>query len=390
MHAILKTFDVGSGDCIFLVLKEDALQYSIMIDCGSCTNEVKSYIENDLNKKIDLLILTHIDNDHLAGVPDILKEIDNLSIEKIIYNCGQGCLGPDVQPKTLEEDIKEDLQKVSLSPEKNPFGQREVNAEKAVTVAETILKNDGFRQAWSHQTDYVSVDTPPLVLLPNFGRLIFISPEKSNLDKLDKKFRIEFNKRFFRKYDGPYDNDASLFETLFRLIPSSKDPIKSEIAGVAPTINSVKKLASEESKHNITDENKASIAFFWERGAHRILFCGDADPKIMVFYFLKKTNPFSGYAIFDAIKVAHHGSEHNSGSKFWDLFDSKNIFITGGNSNSRPSKACLAKIISRPTENIRTLYRTKPNNSCNWIDTPDLKSNLKFSISTDSTYEFDC
>lgn len=93
MNVTIRTFQSGCGDCIFLILKDESTQetYHIMIDCGDFTAEIKDFIKSCLGLKIDMLIVSHYDNDHVCGLIEMLNDVEmrNLRIEKIIYNCFQ-------------------------------------------------------------------------------------------------------------------------------------------------------------------------------------------------------------------------------------------------------------------------------------------------------------
>jgi len=68
------------GDCIVVTFKEkideEEKQRCIIIDGGysSNKNELKKYLENEQIKIIDLIIATHIDNDHITGLKAFLKD----------------------------------------------------------------------------------------------------------------------------------------------------------------------------------------------------------------------------------------------------------------------------------------------------------------------------
>ena len=89
MHAILNTFKSGVGDCVFMRLIKDDATFSIMIDCGKYTPEINLFIKEKLHKHIDLLIVTHIDDDHINGVCEMLIAMPEITIGKIFYNCYQ-------------------------------------------------------------------------------------------------------------------------------------------------------------------------------------------------------------------------------------------------------------------------------------------------------------
>lgn len=88
MTATFKTFYSGIGDCIFLLLKKKEKQYVIMVDCGVFEEPIKKFVQEELAKKIDLLIVTHIDNDHIEGVKTMLNDPE-MKVGRIIFNCYQ-------------------------------------------------------------------------------------------------------------------------------------------------------------------------------------------------------------------------------------------------------------------------------------------------------------
>lgn len=76
-NIMIKVFPAGAGDCILLdFIKED---YQILID-GGYAETYRKYLNKYLTelktqgKKINLLIITHIDNDHIGGIQAFLEE----------------------------------------------------------------------------------------------------------------------------------------------------------------------------------------------------------------------------------------------------------------------------------------------------------------------------
>lgn len=73
-------FDVGQGDSIFIETREG---HQVLID-GGPGNDVLENLEkymSPIDKNIDLVILTHPDKDHLAGLVSVLKtyEVDSVA-----------------------------------------------------------------------------------------------------------------------------------------------------------------------------------------------------------------------------------------------------------------------------------------------------------------------
>ena len=87
MKTTFKTFQSNVGDCIFLLLSEKKKQFSIMVDCGLYEPAIKQYVNETLKGVIDLLIVTHIDDDHIKGVTQMLS--GNVKVNRIIFNSYQ-------------------------------------------------------------------------------------------------------------------------------------------------------------------------------------------------------------------------------------------------------------------------------------------------------------
>ena len=86
-NTYINFIDVGQGDSIFLHTKNNE---NILIDTGGniyfdlSTNTI-NYFKSEGIKKLDYLILTHGDYDHMG---EAISLINNFKVEKVIFNCG--------------------------------------------------------------------------------------------------------------------------------------------------------------------------------------------------------------------------------------------------------------------------------------------------------------
>ena len=82
--------DVSQGDSILLHYPHN--KYNILIDTGGnynyeiSKNIIIPYLKSKGINKIDYLILTHGDNDHMG---ESINLIENFKVEKVIFNCGE-------------------------------------------------------------------------------------------------------------------------------------------------------------------------------------------------------------------------------------------------------------------------------------------------------------
>ena len=76
-------FDVGQGDSIFI---ETPNKHQILIDGGPSSSNVANKLSSFMpfwDKTIDLIILTHLESDHVSGLFEVL---DNYIVENILWS----------------------------------------------------------------------------------------------------------------------------------------------------------------------------------------------------------------------------------------------------------------------------------------------------------------
>lgn len=347
MKASIKTFPCKDGDCIFMNLEgtEYNESYNIMIDCGCLTDSIADYITNKLNKRVDLLIATHIDSDHIDGITAMLhdKRLSDLQIHKIIYNCYQGYFLKERQP--LTKTISEKMNLIA-----DIVGENEctnIGIKSSVSLGATISKNVGLKSIWNDVA--ITENTEPLFLGEKWGTLYFLAPTKTALDRLYRKLRQEYASVTGCKIpDVPYDNWETMIELLTKLEGCRKRPFYGRKIGSVGGIDEGLLLdaKNEECQEgSLSEANKASLAFVWECNEHRVLFMGDALCSTVVKNLIKRYG--DGKHIFDAIKIAHHGSKYNTSSDFCDNVDSHTYFLTGGSESVGHDIECLSKLLIR-------------------------------------------
>lgn len=344
MQVKFQTFPVGSGDCITLLLKNGDKEMHIMVDCGLYTREVNDYIVNVFHCHIDYLLVTHIDNDHINGLIEMLKSTPNLTVNHIFYNCYQ----------RTSDDLQEWDEKM-VANVKRVFGhlpavvdmlEQKIKAETSMTLAELILGNENWKKAW--RREYVTEDSEAIDLENDMGRFIFLSPTKKALDDLDKEYRTLFWKTLYKQKKEDYKKEETIYESLMRIMEQEdnegfdEEPVSSKVLDE----NALKFYADEKMK-GLSPANEASIAFIWEHEGHRILFMGDANPDQVVKKIGDVYKDTPKPVLFDAIKISHHGSAHSTSRELVSIADSERYFVTGG-ANTRPSYQALSRIIIAP------------------------------------------
>lgn len=400
MRAIIKTFESGAGDCIFLVMKNemDDSCFHIMIDCNVLTDEIKAYIRDELYKRIDVLIVTHIDSDHAKGITKLMRNPDfaDMQIGMILFN---GFQPQTEQPQTLPPKTVEKLQTVAeLLPPTVDEAFHKTNGMDAACLITELNKHPQWKAVW-RQTPILAGETMPLGNNEKWGRLRVLSPTQDAMDNLLHDVKLEYAKRLS---SAPPNEDFldqdKYYELMLRLAELRKRPSLARKTNAETitkeTLNKSAKIDAEE--NGVTNANKASLAFCWEGGEEvkRILLMGDAVSSQVVNELNGIEN---GRIWFEAVKVSHHGSKHNTSIELNTKVDSAHYFFTGGKDNEGPDIETVAKIAMKPlVEGIdqRVIHYNHEKGISLWKELKkekaiQLLNNHRTQLNTDNAYEFE-
>lgn len=168
-----------------------------------------------------------------------------------------------------------------------------------------------------------------------------------------------------------------------RIVEDEDEEEKDEPVSATLLDEKTLKAYADESVSALTDANEASIAFVWECKEHRILFFGDASPKVVSENLYKVYADLPKPIVFDAIKVSHHGSAHSTIKEQFKVSDSELYFVTGG-AKVRPSFQALSRIVTAPMSgniNHREIRYNRQNEILHTLDeAKELKEKFHYSI----------
>ena len=396
MQLLYHNIPVDNGDCHFIRLIDGEDQYVIMVDCGSFNNPVQTYIESECRKHIDILVITHIDDDHIKGVITMLnkyKDDDVFQIDKIWFNSYQSTGEEETRKLTPEETevilrLKSDL-KHKLKPYTG-----EISTNQSMTLAETILSVPKYEKAWNLRAITTST---PVQRLGRWGKISFVSPSPERLKDLMKDYAKWIYEHLYRKLGAneKYEGSENIFEILVQYADVNKHILSDGQVSAAETLTEY--LLREKSKPSRLDDsptNGSSIAFVWKKGRHRILMLGDAWADEVTRGLLKAFSKGRYPLLFDFVKVSHHASAANTTSTLLDHIDSKDWFISGYTNSKKEHLKTVSRIILQPfisnRVNMRNLHFNCKTDDYKTLSEADeaLKNSLHFNVDNQTDYEF--
>ncbi len=200
-------FDVGKADSMLIKTENHA----VMIDCGEKGDgkEILQYFEENGIEKLDYLIITHYDKDHVGGAAKIIKNTEVLNVlapdyvedsdEVKKYN--KALEEKNIAPEILVENCSFTLDDVDFTvypPEKSFYGNGDDNDFSLVTKVshhENILlfTGDAMEQRLSEIMDIGDCDFLKIPYhgrkLENLGQFLdSVKPESAVVCTSDSEF----------------------------------------------------------------------------------------------------------------------------------------------------------------------------------------------------------
>jgi hypothetical protein len=377
MSLSIEIFPAQEGDS-FLILCGENKKMNILID-GGMVSTYRNHIRPRLlelaakGEALDLLIVTHIDADHIAGILEFIKENGNannpqiIPVKEIWHNSYRHIQFRAMGHKQVfppEEEILRSLIRRGFSKAGERLEQF-ISAEQGSSLASLILKGKfPWNKAFNGQA--ILGDGSPSYDLASDIRIKILSPYKSELEALERYWFDKLNNmRYGFKFAGNEIFDDA-FE--FLLLQERGRPTKTrKIAKDLGILN----LANGSFFEDSSVTNRSSIAIVIEHMGLRLLFLGDAAPSV-----IKQSLKILGYGndrnVFTVVKVAHHGSEFNTDLELLELTKASNYIISSNGAHGHPDLKTIARILVGNKMNRKKLLFNYP------IPLPDSLFNLDF------------
>lgn len=315
----IKFLKAHKGDC-FLISFEDTTEVkrNIIIDGGmdgtyydpasGQYGELKAEIDAIKIRKenIDLLVLTHIDNDHICGFLRLFQMDINAPtlIKNVWFNSGKLIAETLNSPQNDELDLELKLSSTLAT-----------GVQEAVAFEDFLLRNKIWERKLILMDDEIDVHGATFQIL---------SPSTIQLNKLMKEYH---EKTGDDVYTGAGEKDWNTDIKIF--IDERRD----------------KKYRFKQDK---SVKNGSSISFVLSLGKEKFLFLADSHP-VGITRSPKKlgytpTNPL----LVNFMKVSHHGSKANTNKESLASVSTENYLIsTDSSGHGHPNKQTLARIIGK-------------------------------------------
>jgi hypothetical protein len=340
----LQLLPARQGDAIWIRWGSASKPRQLLIDMGTCaTGELlrkRLKALKPAERTFELLVVTHMDCDHIGGVLSCVaeaEELEGLRFNDVWFNGWRNINGKKVK-STLEN-----------------WGPPE--GERLSTWLRDYIWNDTFDGAPVIR----GKDGVWEVTLDGGLRLTVLGPPKTRLTELVPVWKTEV-KRALK--DGRLDPGSGLERW------GATDPPKLK------THADLEALAKErENDRDDTEANGSSIALLLEYEDRRIALTGDAfaDDLVEAFAALS-SEPLE----LDAFKLPHHGSRNNVTKELINAVSCPLwLFSTDGTQFRHPHKQAVARVILHGGDRPMLGFNV-PSTYNGWWDRSDWRRKFKY------------
>lgn len=341
------------GDCALLEFDN---KECILIDCGfksTYEQELKPLLVelNNRGYKIKLLIVSHIDADHIQGAIRFLEdngEAQNpkvITIENIWFNGFYSTLFMNDAFEKHKSELISDAQKEKM---RIAQGQMEMQSipEGAMISAmqsksfEALCSELGYcvnyqfaKQVVKRNSDNVKKSPNDKVRLGAFD-ITVLSPNDGLIDKLAYELNIELIKIFGKNYQI---NKDSIFSDFYeKLMLLKKEEAISANVLISANSDEIKSWLGTSTLAEMNDVNQASIVVQIEYKGIKMLFTGDSDSEL----WHDLLEPY-----YDVIKISHHGTLKPNLCLIEKTIGKHILISTNGKKYGHPEKDLVANLI---------------------------------------------
>ncbi len=379
----IKCFNAKNGDAIYIRNNEGI---NIFIDMGYPETYTR-YISNDINvidqcgEVIDLLIITHIDQDHISGAISFLRDIQSekysQSILKQVWHNSYRHLSVATKENSSKEDlyvVEEFLNK--LSKLNSLISDATISAKQGSTLAGLIF---GSGIEWNKDFSHGPIVGVNDVSIGNL-KVTVLTPSNYILKNLKRYWKSELCKM---KYDFAF-GEEEVFDDAFEfymlnetVLQNNSNSISSDSGECFHALLDNGVLVESEGDSSVT--NASSIATIIENDSCRILLTSDAhDNDLYEILYEQSQNGIN--MEFDLVKLSHHGSRNNN-SKWLELVSSKYYLIsTDGSKHNHPDVEAIVNLILSNSKKDKILCFNSNLEIAREIDKEELKRRFNYSV----------
>ncbi len=346
------------GDALWVKWGDEANPRNMIVDMGTeaIGKKIRAQLEAlpEDQRVIELLVISHVDRDHIGGVLTCLAEADplpGLRIKDIWFNGFTHLSGGKI--------------------ETNPSGIESMGAAQGERLSKW-LRTQAWNKAFAGHSVERKEDEVTRVELIDGLSLTVLGPTRKRLEDFIETWEEEVHEAIEK---GSLDAD----DVSDGLAPSGLESMGSNEPPILEFEDELELLAETKKGKDKSHANGSSISLLLERGDTKAVLSGDAFSSDLIDA-LTQLNDTGERTRINLFKLPHHGSRNNVHRELIELVDCDRWLISSDGTRFRhPDAEAIARIISFSTEPTPLLSFNVPSkfngwwNNQDWIEMYDYK-----------------
>jgi hypothetical protein len=325
----LEMLPAQHGDCLWIEYGDPQQPHRILVDCGlkATYRALAERLRDRPEVTFELLVLSHIDADHIQGGIPLLQEFGPERFGEVWFNGWKHLPLPPDALGALHGEIFSAL---------------------------LVKRSFAWNRSWNGGAVMLPDAGPlPRVTLPGGMTLTLLSPTRERLADL----RTAWNEEVERLDLEPGDTEAFLgeLEKRPRLQPDALGPARIDVEA----------LAEVPFQPDTSAPNGSSIALLAEHDGKAILLGADAFSPVLEASLRRLLRERGRECLrLDACKVPHHGARSNNSPDFFRLLACESFLVStdGSHGYRHPHPETVARILTtRKGARLCFNYRSSEN-----------------------------
>lgn len=352
-NAKIHILPANAGDCFLIEFNNNEC---ILIDTGFKETYYK-YLKplliklKDIGKKIILLVITHIDKDHIGGAKKLLEENGDyntpniIKIENVWFNGFKNLVFQKKLSNTLNKKQLDKMRIIKAYNEMNHIDEMDNKVSANDLKSFEIICNE-LNYPINRQFIDNTVIKSENIKIGN-ASIDVISPNKLKIEKYTKYLEKQLEILFGKDYEiNKSEEFMTFFETMMLNSEESIQTTETISCQNERDIEDWLKINHKNKVYSIV--NDVSIGILIKFNDIKMVFTGD-------LYFEKKHNN-KKILMVDVLKVPHHGSYWNNCEIMENIIANNYIISTDGKKYEHPDKNILANIIINNKQKKKIIF----------------------------------
>jgi ribonuclease BN (tRNA processing enzyme) len=356
----LHIFQSSKGDCLLL---EGADGKRLLCD-GGMRSSMKEYVRGELGKlrndgkKLDYVYVSHIDQDHISGVLQLLED----EFEWQLYDYHKKNGDPIKQPKVPRPP---EIGGIWHNSFRDQIGTSSGDVEELLAAAAPSLLASAVPELveLGEEWQQIALSIPEAIKVSRYASPELLDIPVNKLPGSTEKPKLLMYREDQKSFKvggmkftivGPTRKELELLQQGWinflrsakgkRQIRDLRAEIKRKVDAFGNEAFDLRDWNGIPDFKGVSTPNIASLMFMVEENGKRLLLTGDSQQDIILNGLALAGFLPNGHLHLDVLKVQHHASQNNVDEKFCKVVSADNYVFCGNGSHGNPERSVIKKI----------------------------------------------